>query len=148
MVHGMDRAAAAHATAAAWFPLECAATPRRAASSESAKTALTAPRSLNEPAVVPGASRASTQSDRRTGVRSTRPRMRTAASCTAAAAGIDARPLAYTAARRVSVAAHRGPSPWRACQARGEAKPKKHLAPSHFVSPRLRPIRLTHKAPL
>ena len=46
---GMPRVAAASASAAAWLPDECAATPLRASASESDCTALVAPRYLNAP---------------------------------------------------------------------------------------------------
>jgi hypothetical protein len=49
MCAGMPRSRAASASAAAWLPEECVATPRRASSSESDATALQAPRNLNAP---------------------------------------------------------------------------------------------------
>jgi hypothetical protein len=45
----IPRHAAAHATAAAWFPLECVTTPRRASSSANEKIAFVAPLILNDP---------------------------------------------------------------------------------------------------
>src|SRR5450432_2860363 len=45
----MPRVAAASASAAAWFPEECAATPRRASVSDNDCTAFVAPRYLNAP---------------------------------------------------------------------------------------------------
>eukprot|EP00967_Tisochrysis_lutea_P056862 scaffold71965_cov30-Tisochrysis_lutea.AAC.1 len=104
MVHLSPLPAAAAATAAAWLPLEWAATPACARSSESASTALSAPRSLNEPVACKcsalkkreqPASR-SRASERSTGVRCTRPERRTAASATELAEGI-ARPPPHAA---------------------------------------------------
>src|SRR5262249_33461659 len=46
---GMPRIRAASASACAWLPELCVTTPRAAASSDSAKTALHAPRNLNAP---------------------------------------------------------------------------------------------------
>jgi hypothetical protein len=49
MCAGMPRSLAASASAAAWLPLLCVATPRAAVPSSSSATALQAPRNLNAP---------------------------------------------------------------------------------------------------
>src|SRR3984893_3809592 len=49
MYAGMPRSRAARASAAAWLPEECVATPWRACDSDRAKTALVAPRALKAP---------------------------------------------------------------------------------------------------
>src|SRR5450755_4200474 len=81
---GTPRHAAAQATAAPWFPLDCVTIPRLASSALSEKMALVAPRILNEPVFckfshlkkIRAPVMASREAEVSTGVRCTRGAMR------------------------------------------------------------------------
>ena len=120
-------ALAAYATACAWLPDECVTTPVTRSSSRS--TALVAPRSLNAPVGcrLSGLTHSGQSTVDSNGVRSTRPRIRSAAATTSSS--VTGRPRLPTL--RAATTRSGAPRPVRSWHRHQHAPPQLHVVRGH-----------------